>query len=111
MKKATKILAGGGLALMFGLGTLFGVLVAPMNSTHATTSANATTETALTPEAQAKAELDANIINSGSKGLGIEIFHHYFISFFELLDLLEDLVVEDLEFAFLASPLALKALI
>ena len=38
MKKATKILAGGGLALMFGLGTLFGVLVAPMNLTHATTS-------------------------------------------------------------------------
>ena len=38
MKKATKILAGGGLALMFGLGTLFGVLVAQMNSTHATTS-------------------------------------------------------------------------
>ena len=72
MKKATKILAGGGLALMFGLGTLFGVLVVPMNSTHATTSANATTETALTPEAQAKAELDANILAGGGLGLDPE---------------------------------------
>ena len=48
MKKATKILAGGGLALMFGLGTLFGVLVAPMNSTHATTSGSE--ENLLTPQ-------------------------------------------------------------
>ena len=71
-RKLVKILGASGLAIMMGIGTLCGVLIAPMNSTHANTSANATTETALTPEAQAKAELDANILVGGGLGLDPE---------------------------------------
>lgn len=45
-KKFLKVLGAGTLAIMMGIGTLFGVVLAPMNSAQANASANATTESA-----------------------------------------------------------------
>ena len=46
-KRILKIIASGGLAVLMGAGVLCGMLIAPMNSTHANTSAGA-----LTPQEQ-----------------------------------------------------------
>lgn len=48
-KKTWKVLGAGGLALFMGIGTLCGVLLAPMNSAQASVSSK---ETALTPQEQ-----------------------------------------------------------
>lgn len=49
-KRFLKIFGAGTLAIMMGIGTLCGVLISPMNSAQANASANATTESTLTPE-------------------------------------------------------------
>ena len=77
-RKLVKILGASGLAIMMGVGTLCGVLIAPVAGATASSNAGDLAasaqlgDSALSPEEQAKAELDANIINSGSKGLGLD---------------------------------------
>ena len=66
-KKLLKIVGAGGLAILMCAGVLCGTLISPMNSTHATTSGSE--ENFLTPQEQAKAELDANILAGGGLGL------------------------------------------
>ena len=72
-KKMLKVLGAGGLALFMGLGTLCGVLLAPMSgSAAATMTSQDNSTTNLSAEAQAKAELDANILAGGGLGLDPE---------------------------------------
>lgn len=71
-KKRLKIFAAGSLAIMMGASALCGVLIAPMNSAQATISSPENATTNLTAEEQAKAELDAKILEGGDLGLDPE---------------------------------------
>ena len=75
-QKLVKILGASGLAIMMSIGTLCGVLIAPVAGATASSNAGDLAaraqlgDSALTPEA--KAELDANILAGGGLGLDPE---------------------------------------
>ena len=72
-KKFLKIFGAGTLAIMMGIGTLCGVLLAPISGSAASSiTSQDTPATNLPAEAQAKAELDANILAGGDLGLDPE---------------------------------------
>lgn len=77
-RKIIKIISASGLAIMMGIGTLFGVVISPMNSTRASTSGSE--ENLLTPQEQLLAgnlELDPEndpVVYTTDYGLDIK-FH------------------------------------